>query len=336
MAKEIRVGLIGCGGIMQRHINHLLAIPEAKITAMADPNPKCIARYKSSCPSLASAAEFTGYKDLFGADLDAVVIASPHTAHAQQIVDSLGHGLHVMCEKPMVTSVADAVRVMKAERKAKRVLLLAYQRHWENTFCYIKKTIASGELGTIDFIQAFQSQEWKWIANGTWRADPKLSGFGQLSDSGSHLLDAIMWTTGLKPASVAAKVDYSGMKVDINSAVTVEFEGGAIGNISILGSGASFWEDITISGTKGTIFMRNGVVNHKVGIDGEMRVVSPAGPAWFQPAPTPARNFIDCILGKAQNESPSASGLRVVEICQTAIESAKAGGKMTKVPRTKV
>ena len=309
MPETIRVGLIGCGGIMRRHIDHMLAIPEAKIAAMADPNPLCIARYKGSHQPLQGLPEFATYEEMLAkVELDAVVIASPHTAHARQIIASMEKGCHVLCEKPMVTSIDDAVKVIKAERKTKKVLVLAYQRHWETTFRYVKQMIAAGEIGTINYIQAFQSQEWKWIADGTWRADPALSGFGQMSDSGSHLLDIIMWTTGLKPAKVAALVDYDGMKVDINSAMTVQFDGGAIGNLSILGNGSSWWEDITINGTKGTLYIRGGVVNHKAGVTGEMRVISPTGPAWFRPAPTPSRNFIDCILGKAENESPSISG----------------------------
>ncbi len=336
MKRKIKVGLIGCGGIMERHISHLAARPEAEVVAMADPLPANVARHKAANPHLAPAAEFDDYKKLLKTDLDAVVIASPHTAHAGQIIDSFKRGIHVLCEKPMVTSIADAVRVMKAEKKYGKVLLLAYQRHYEDTFRYIKRAIESGELGKLNYIQAFQAQEWKWIIKGTWRADPAHSGFGQMSDSGSHLLDILMWTTGLKPARVAALIDHDRMKVDINSAISVEFESGAIGNISIVGNSSLWWEDITINGSKGTLLFRNGTVHHKVGIDGEMRVVAPSPPAWFQTAPSPASNFLDCILGRAENQSPSASGLRVIEICQTATKSAAEGGKMLKVPATKV
>jgi len=336
MKSPICVGLIGCGGIMSRHIRDLLSAGNARITAMADPVAANIARYKSQFPALSGVAEFADYRGLLESPLDAVVIASPHTSHARQIVDSFARGRHVLCEKPMVTSIADARRVLAAEKKSRRVLVLAYQRHFEDTFRYMKKTIERGEIGKINLIQAIQCQEWTFAVGGTWRTDPKYSGFGQLSDSGSHLLDIIMWTTGLKPARIAALVDYDGYKVDVNSAITVEFESGAIGNITIVGNSSVWWEDITINGTGGTFFHRNGTLHHKAGVAGEMRVISPSSAPWFKAAPSPARHFIDCILGKAENESPSISGLRVVEICQTAVESARAGGRMTKVPRTRV
>lgn len=336
MAKtKVRVGLIGCGGIMARHIRDLLKVPEATIEAMADPVADNIARHKKDFPEISEAAEFDDYRPLVKTPLDAVVIASPHTAHAQQIIDSMRRGLDVLCEKPMVTSIPDARRVLRAEKKYRKVLVLAYQRHFQDTFRYVKKMIESGEIGKINLVQAYQAQEWSFGVRGTWRMDPALSGYGQMSDSGSHLLDIIMWATGLKPRRIGALVDFDGFQVDINSAFTVEFEGGAIGNITINGNASSWWEDITINGTKGTLFLRNGTVNHKAGVDGEMRVVSPRSGPWFKRTACPAGHFIDVILGKAQNQSPSISGLRVVEICQTATESAKAGGKMTRVPQTK-
>ena len=106
MAKQIRMGLIGCGGIMARHIKDLLPIEGVIIEAMADPAPGNIAKHKKQFPEISQAAEFDDYKSLLKTRLDAVVIASPHTAHAQQIIDSLRRGLHVLCEKPMVTSIA--------------------------------------------------------------------------------------------------------------------------------------------------------------------------------------------------------------------------------------
>ena len=336
MARKVRVGLIGCGGIMKRHINDLSASPNAIIEAMADPSAENISRHRKAFPEIAQAAEFEDYRDMLKTDLDAIVIASPHTVHAQQIIDSMKKGLHVLCEKPMVTSIADARRVLREEKKSGKALVLAYQRHFQDTFKYVKKMIESGELGQINLIQAIQCQQWSFGVKGTWRMDPELSGFGQMSDSGSHLLDIIMWTTGLKPKRIAALVDYEGFDVDINSALTVEFDGGAIGNITINGNAAMWWEDITMNGTKGTLFIRNGTVSHKVGVDGELRTVEAAPPAWYKAAATPAGHFLQVIRGEAENLSPSISGLRVIEICQTAVESAKAGGKMTKVPHTKV
>ena len=303
---------------------------------MADPVAGNIARYKAQFPALASAAVYSDYRDLLKAGVDAVVIASPHTFHAKEILDSFAKGCHVLCEKPMVTSIADARRVLAAEKKTKLTLVLAYQRHFQGAFLYMTRVIQSGELGKVNLIQAIQCQGWAFGVAGSWRSDPKFSGFGQLSDSGSHLLDIIMWTTGLVPARIAALVDYDGFEVDIDSAITVEFESGAIGNITIVGNASTWWEDITINGTKGTIFCRNGVINHKNGVHGEMRVVNPGDTPLFRSASSPAGHFIDVIRGKAVNQSPSISGLRVVEICQTAVLSAKSGGKMTRVRHVKV
>ncbi|HOX38226.1 MAG TPA: Gfo/Idh/MocA family oxidoreductase [Candidatus Brocadiia bacterium] len=329
MANKLRVGLIGCGGIMYGHVQRLLSTGKVDIVAMMDPIAEHIARHKAAAPAIKDAAEFKDYKKLLAAPLDAVCIASPHVPHANQIVDSLKAGLHVLCEKPMVTSIADAKRVLAAEKKSKKVLLLSYQRHYHQIFRYLRRVAKSGQLGEIQFIQALQCQDWKRGVGGTWRQDPKIGGFGQILDSGAHLLDILMWTMDLRVTEVSAFMDNCETRVDINSAVAAKFSCGAVGNISIIGNAATWWEDITVGGSEETIFIRNGQLQHKAGRSGEMITVAGGEIS------SPDHNFVDCILNKAENMSPSLSGLRVIELVESAAKSSKAKGKPVRVPYTK-
>ncbi len=116
--------------------------------------------------------------------------------------------------------------------------------------------IQSGQIGKLTFVAALQGQEWLRGTKGTWRQKPELSGGGQLNDSGSHLVDIILWVSDLQPATVFAQIDNRGSKVDILSSLTVQFKDGAIGTISIVGDAPGWWEEITFYGEKGAVYVR--------------------------------------------------------------------------------
>lgn len=321
MQQKIRVGIIGVGNIAGRHIKDLLALPEAEIVGLADVNPKQIAASKEKFPDVKDVPEFTDYREMITATSpDAVSINTPHTLHFEQAVHCFNVGQHILMEKPMVCCVEHARELIRVSEEKERVLMVAYQRHFMPQFRYIKKTIESGAIGDITFIAALQGQKWLIGTGGTWRQDPSLSGGGQLNDSGSHLLDVILWTTGLAVKSVSAYIDNRGTLVDINSALAMEFDNGAKGTVSVVGDSLSqFYEDLTIWGTKGAIFYRLGKIM-QTNENGEI-----SEPTELLEAGNPATGFINAILGRDKNWVPPTCGLRVIELTEAAWESARTG-----------
>jgi predicted dehydrogenase len=237
----VRIGMIGCGGHARWHISNLCKVADARVAALADPNPAQIQRTQAMFPALAKVPAFSDFHAMLAqAELDAVVICTPHTQHVDQVIDAFGRGLHVLVEKPMVTSVEDAHRVLDAHRKAPgKVGAIGYQRHTQPEFIRLRQEIASGKWGAVTYLAALQCQEWKRLTKGTWRQDPQLSGGGQLNDSGSHLIDILLWVTGLRPASVSAVIDNLGTPVDINSSLSIRFAGGAMASVAIVGDAPS-------------------------------------------------------------------------------------------------
>jgi len=317
---KIRIGFIGSGGNARHHMGQVLGLAEAQIVALADPNPAMIEAARRQHAALADVPSFADYHEMLGqVQLDAVEISTPHTTHKEQILTSLGQGLHVLCEKPLVCSVADAHEVLVALEVTDRIGLLSYQRHFQPEFRYIRQRIASGDLGAVTFVSALQCQNWKNGTKGSWRQDPALSGGGQLNDSGSHLLDIILWITGLAVQSVSAFIDNCGTPVDINSALSVRFAGGAQGNISVVGDATDWHEDLTIWCEKGFFLMRNG----------KLQVCDPSGRYTFdnlRGGSYPDRNFVDAIRGRDQVQSPFECGLRVIELTEAAWRSGAQGG----------
>jgi predicted dehydrogenase len=317
---SIRLGLVGCGGYQRYRIRNLLAIPEIEIAALVDPDPRMIDLTRRAYPEIQS-PDFKSYSEaLDQLHLDAVAIATPHTLHKQQILDSFAAGCHVLCEKPLVTTVADAKAVIEARDRAGRVGMVSYQRHFQAEFRFIKHTIDSGAVGRPTFVQALLGQEWKRATAGTWRQVPELSGGGQLNDSGSHMLDILLWVTGLKAKRVSAYIDPRGTPVDIDSAVSVQFEGGALGSISVVGDAPHWYEDITVWCERGAFYLRNGKLSWTDENGNRLSCDQLTGGS------TPDRNFVDAILGRATNEAPFECGLSVIELTEAAWKSAESGG----------
>jgi predicted dehydrogenase len=322
MASKVRVGLIGTGGIMGRHIGNLLEIPrQASIVALCDIDPARIQRTVERWPALSETPSFADYREMIEkVDLDAVVIATPHTCHYEQIRDSLDAGLHVLVEKPMVCTVEHAKDVVARAKRKRKILNIAYQRHYDPSFRYARKLIADGKLGKVSYITAMQAQNWYGLKD-SWRGDPALSGGGQLNDSGSHLLDVMLWVTDLVPAEVFAYINNIEARVDILSALSVKFEGGALGNIAVVGHAPGWREDVSFYGMNGgALFVR----------DGRLLFQERGGPTAdvtdkLKYRNTISRNFIRAIEGKEEPQVPGVCGLRVIQLTQAAWESAKKG-----------
>lgn len=317
---KVRIGFIGAGGIARHHMRQLKEIPEAEVVAFADPNEGSWDKMQATHPETVAARFYRDYQEMLDAEqLDAVEVHTPHTLHFAQVMEALDRGLHVLVEKPMVTTVAHAEQIVRKAKESGKIVLVSYQRHYQPMYLYIRDRIQQGDLGPIQFLAALQSQGWYQGCKGTWRHDPALSGGGQLTDSGSHLIDIMLWTTGLEPAEVYASQEFYDTKVDIDSAITIRFKGGAQGTISIVGYSPFWWEDFSIWGPKAAVLYRNGLLYYQS--CGEKMTQ----PESLPEGSNPDRNFIGAILGREEVQSTPEGGLRVIRLTEAAWQSAREG-----------
>ncbi len=328
MAGKLRIGFIGAGGIAIGHYHRLLETKKAVVTALNEPSEASLKRFYEHCPGADALPVYNDYKEMLKKEsLDGVVILSPHTVHYAQINDALSKGLHVLTEKPMVCTIKHAKALIKKANAVNRTLMISYQRHYEPMFRYMRAQIQKGALGNVEFVQAVLSQEWLRATSNTWRQQMALSGGGQLNDSGSHLVDILMWVTGMKVKEVSAFQTNFDTEVDINSTLSMVFENGALGSLSIIGNAPAWYEDHTIVGSNGALYLRQGL-----GLSQQNAVGKPVTVKLPKYAKNPDSNFIDVILGKAEPETPPECGLRVIEVTEAAWKSAAAGGKPVRVP----
>jgi len=337
----IRMGLIGCGGNMRAHIRRLVTIPEVQVVGIAEPNEENVRLAKEQYPVLADAPVFTSHQEMLsGVTPDAVEISTPHTLHFQQITDSLAAGCHVLCEKPMVCSSEEAYAVCEKAAASGRVIMVSYQRHQQALYRWMREFIAAGELGALQFVTAQQYQSWYEgrVAGKGWRHLAHLSGGGQLNDSGSHMVDILLHVTGLRPAVVTAFQQNLGLEVDVNMGINVQFEGGTLGNIAIVGQapgiGGKVYEDVTITGDKAGLYYRTmGTPEGKPLLQLRMRGKTEPEPELpgLPEESDPDHAFVDVILGRAENEAPAECGLRTIQLSEAAWKSAAEGGTPVRV-----
>ncbi len=325
---KVRFLVIGVGGMGRAHIKQLKAIPEVELVAFADPADAAHVALTEQFPDLGEVPTFSDYREaLKQVPADAAVIVSPHSDHLEHGLACLDAGLHVLMEKPFVAGSANAEHLIEAANARGKHLAVSYQRHVQGPYIFLRDLVQSGELGDIQFVSAYLAQSWAKGTKGTWRQDPALSAGGQLNDSGSHLLDVVLWMTGLDPESVYAVIDNRGTRVDIDTALSVRMKGGAIANFSILGSASISWhEDVAVHGTKGTALFQNGTL--LVAREGERTVSEVTNE--LPPTSDPDQDFVNLLLGRVDHAAaPAACGLAVARLTEAAWKSAELGRPVT-------
>ncbi|WP_199619987.1 Gfo/Idh/MocA family protein [Paenibacillus alkalitolerans] len=305
----LRIGMIGTGGISHWHGKQLLELEDVQITAIADTSSESREKFISAF-GLEGAEQFEDYRHLIEFGVDAVVICSPHTLHFQQATDALKAGCHVLIEKPMACSSVEAEQMIRTAERAGKLLQVSYQRHFQPEFLYIKEAIGRGTIGRLTSVTASLYQNWKQGTAGTWRQNPEWSGGGMLMDSGSHIVDVLLWTTGLTPAEVQTQLHMQGTPVEIDSFTSIRFEEGAVAGLNIIGFAPCWQESYVFCGDDGAIFYENGKLTLRR--MGEENVV----PQLPLQTTNQDKSFIDAIRGKHKVLVPGEFALKVVKLTE--------------------
>lgn len=157
--------------------------------------------------------------------VDAVLIATPNTTHADIAGMLLEHGIHVLCEKPMATSRTDAERMFAASAQSGARLMAAHCYRFSPNFAMLKRIISARWLGTVHEISAGIGGVYSTGAQRTnFRQQRRLSGGGVLIDLGVHLIDLALWLTGQPPIDVRYHSSSTpGWEVENNAEVALAF-----------------------------------------------------------------------------------------------------------------
>jgi predicted dehydrogenase len=136
--------------------------------------------------------------------VDAVFITSVNGAHAEQAIRAAKAGKHVLCEKPMATSVEDCRRMIEACRANGVRLMIAYRKYFEPGSVALKKLVTSGKLGRLRHMFSAYTEEVDPGKAKTWQLNQKLAGGGSLMDIGIYCVNTMRWVAGSTPIDATA------------------------------------------------------------------------------------------------------------------------------------
>ncbi|MEM1099123.1 MAG: Gfo/Idh/MocA family oxidoreductase [Planctomycetota bacterium] len=349
MPKVVRFGVFGSGAIAQRrHLPEIHQHPHAQVVAIADPNR---ARVKEVAEHY-GATPFANHQHLLADEslkLDAVVVATPNDDHAPQSIDALKAGKHVLVEKPMAGSLAEARKMIKAAKAARKYLMIGMNQRLMPPHAKAKQVLDRGDLGRLlTFETTFKHpgpDGWSVDGAHSWFFKKKDALMGVCGDLGVHKADLMRFLSGEEIVKVGGFVKTLDKKlpngkpiqVDDNAFIAMELESGAIGTMTISWTNYGNFED---NGT--TLFCENGVM--RIGQDPTYGVmvdyrngqkeryeVGEVATNEKQVSSGVADAFIDSILTRTKPAIDGNEGFRALAAIVTSIEAAKEG-KMKKVP----
>ncbi len=322
---KVRVGIVGCGGYSGVHARRLKLREDVQIVALCDNRPEAVKAYriKNLEDYAHQPRDFTDLTRMLNdVELDAAVIATPHTLHFEHCKAALEAGCHVLVEKPMVTALADAYALQELVDKTGKLLVIGYNTPCTPEFKYLRDLIRKEELGKLELITGYISQGWMKGTIGTWRQQPELSGGGQAYDSGAHLLNSLCWTVEADVSRVFALADFLNTPVDINSAMTVEFANGVLASMTIGGNCPTHGTHMVYLFDNGRVEVDGWGGNWINVFKGKDRIKYP--PVGNE-ALTPDDNFIDAILGKAEPRTQVRNGIIQSQLMEAVYESIRTG-----------
>jgi predicted dehydrogenase len=204
--QPLRAGVIGLGWAGRQHAAAYHALPGVELVAVASQEAPARAAVAAA---LGVAQQFAGWEDLLATEgLDAVSVAVPTFLHAPIAVAALERGIHVLSEKPMARSVAEATRMVAAARAAGRVLQVAFNHRRRGDIQALKAVIDAGRLGRPYYAKAWWLRRTGIPTLGSWFTSAELAGGGPLVDIGIHVLDYSLFLLGNPEVTAVSAATY--------------------------------------------------------------------------------------------------------------------------------
>lgn len=328
MKSPVRVVLIGCGGISGAHARGFLKHSEKiKVTVLVDVSADNLARRSEQLGGVK--LQFADWKEALakaGAEFDAVDLCLPHHLHAPAILDSAAAGKHIICEKPMCMSLAEADQIASAVKKAGVTYMSAHNQLFMPAVIEAKRLIDSGAIGKVMHLRSqdcFRAGSGDRAAWG-WRASGKTQGGGELIDTGYHPSYRLLHLAGSPVAAIRASFGRYHCDIDgeDTASVSVRFQNGAIGEIftSWAMSLPHGTHQIHVIGTEGQVFGSGDTLYHLP------RGYQEPAKRSFQSVDTfeaEIGHFAECLLEGKRPIHSVEEGRAVLELILQAAESAK-------------
>jgi predicted dehydrogenase len=212
-APALRVAIVGCGLIGQKRGR---ALPGGRLVACADAIPD---RARALAASFADCRAYPDWRQLLaGSECDVVIVATRHDSLAEISAAAAAAGRHVLVEKPAGRRAAELEPVVRAARDAGVLVRVGFNHRYHRALRKARALVDEGALGDLMFVRGCYGHGGRLGYEREWRADPKISGGGELIDQGPHLIDLARWFLGdFTLVDGKAVTAYWNMPVDDNA-----------------------------------------------------------------------------------------------------------------------
>jgi len=340
MEEKVRWGVIGSGGIARRR-----TIPEGLTRAT---NAELRVVYDVDAKANAEVAEQFGARaasdidDLLSSSIDAVYVATPADLHCRQVQQCAAAGKHVLCEKPLGLTVAEAEAMIAACERAGVLLGTAFMMRFHAQHQAALALVRDGKLGTLAYGRA-QLSCWYPPIPGAWRQDPARGGGGALMDMGGHCIDLLEMFFGrcVEVGCFVANLVHQYRPEDA-AVATLRFEGGPMATVDTFFCipDQSSGNVLELYGSRGSIIARNTIgqgergemvayLEEAGGYDAHQQRTEQGGVA-IDPPPVnmylaEVEEFGRAVAGNRQPANSAELGLRSQKILAACYESARTG-----------
>lgn len=197
--QEIKVGIIGLGGMANEHLRHMEKLEAVRVTALCDKNPEAVDRLAMKL-SIRPEHLHMDYAALIDdPEVDAVLSITPNDVHYEILKCCLKHSKPFMTEKPFTRTYEEAIDLFRIYQSNPIKGMVGFSYRYVPSFRYARDLIQSGELGEIRSVFVQYLQSWgvpMFHTPMNWRYDSRITGTGALGDLGSHMVDAARFLIG--------------------------------------------------------------------------------------------------------------------------------------------
>lgn len=326
MGEKVRFGIFGCGAIAQFHADAIMSLSNATLIGAADVSWENVQRFAQNYHIKA----YTDYNEMLADDtIDAVCICTPSGFHAENAIQALRAKKHVVLEKPMAFTKAEANAIAAEVEKNCRVLTVICQLRFSEDVSRVKKLLTDQALGELVFCDLYMKywRDQAYYASSNWKGTRRFDGGGALMNQGIHGIDLLLYLAGnAKVVHAKNSTRLHDIEVEDASMAMLEFENGAMGVIE--GSTCvwpGFERRLEINGTKGSVILVENQIQ-KLVIDGETLIDrqqrtgngTASNPLAFACTlhALQISNFIDAIWGKGELLITAEEGGRAVSLIE--------------------
>ncbi|MFP4144972.1 MAG: Gfo/Idh/MocA family protein [Phycisphaeraceae bacterium] len=340
---EVRLGVIGCGGMARSHMGYFDQVPGLRFTAAADVAETCV---QPVGEQFGVNTFPDGHALIRSGEVDAVLIVTPHRTHVEYAVAAFEAGLHVLTEKPAAVTAKDAQRMNDAaDAHPELVFAIMLNQRTSPTWRKVRQFIDEDRVGKIVRVSWIMTDWFRtqaYFDSGTWRATWQGEGGGVLLNQAPHNIDILQWLVGMpcRVTAMAGVGKYHHIEVEDEVTAMLEYPSGATGVFVTSTGEAPGTNRLEIVGDKATVVATPGHVEMRENSipTSEFRETDPS--MWGKPAVTHyditpgekdpghrgiTENFIAAILRGEKLIADGREGIRSLELANAMLMSGLKG-----------